>query len=308
MHLNAFGQPRRRRNRRRRRESVRPVYGRDVSSNLKLNREEEGNIPEYTERKRGIHSWVTMNELEDVSHHIQDRISSLQRMLDLSVAELPQNKMKKLGQELFVLEELLEEFEKCVGQQREQLKHLKQLEKSLQKDLEDVQHIKDNVPAHMPRKKEPANGSQPVKNQREGGDLQPAQPENVKKTNKSSVRELEVITMPEFQSIPQYMKGRASYEQLNAAVQSINTAAAAKYKILRQPLKSLNNHTRKLHQRFKDQETKDTKGHHFVVEDDIREFTQMKVDKRFQGILNMLRHCQRLRELRGGGVIRYMLL
>lgn len=29
------------------------------------------------------------------------------------------------------------------------------LEESLQKDLEDVQHLKDNVPAHMPRKKNP---------------------------------------------------------------------------------------------------------------------------------------------------------
>lgn len=45
-----------------------------------------------------------------------------------------------------------------------------------------------------------------------------------------------------------------------------------------------------------------------MVEDDIRELVQIKVDKRFQGMLNMLRHCQRLRELRGGGVTRYILL
>lgn len=57
-----------------------------------------------------------------------------------------------------------------------------------------------------------------------------------------------------------YMKGRVSYDQLNAAVQSINTAVKAKYKILHQSVKTLNNHSRKLHQRFKDQETKDTKG------------------------------------------------
>ncbi|CDQ59165.1 unnamed protein product [Oncorhynchus mykiss] len=37
------------------------------------------------------------------------------------------------------------------------------------------------------------------------------------------------------------------------------------------------------------------------------EFTWMKVDKRFQGILNILRHGQRLREQRGG-VTRYVLL
>lgn len=57
-----------------------------------------------------------------------------------------------------------------------------------------------------------------------------------------------------------YMKGRVTYDQINAALKSINTAAKAKYRILRQPLKSLNNHSRKLQARFKEQETKDTKG------------------------------------------------
>lgn len=129
------------------------------------------------------------------------------------------------------------------------------------------------------------------------------------------------------------MKGRVTYEQLNAAVNNINTAVKAKYKILHQPLKGLNNHSRKLQARFREQETKDTRGRsdvlpeaprlhhlrpsvtltpfagqHFVVEDDIRELAQIKVDKRFQGIFNMLRHCQRLRELRGGGVTRYVLM
>lgn len=56
------------------------------------------------------------------------------------------------------------------------------------------------------------------------------------------------------------MKGRVSYDQLNAAVQNINTAVAAKYKILQHSVKTLNNHARKQHQRFKEQETKDTKG------------------------------------------------
>lgn len=33
--------------------------------------------------------------------------------------------MKKLGKEFYSLEALLEEFEKCVEEQKEQLKHLK---------------------------------------------------------------------------------------------------------------------------------------------------------------------------------------
>ncbi|XP_072241383.1 SKA complex subunit 1 [Leuresthes tenuis] len=249
-----------------------------------------------------------MSDLEDISQHVHDKISFIQQMLDLSVVELPQPKIKKLGQEFFSLEKLLEELERCVDQQKKQLDHLKALEEYFQKALEDVQHIKDNIPPHIPRKKDLDRGKETVRNLNEATDGRPVQADNIKQMSKTIIKEMEFITMPEFESIPQYMKGRVSYDQLNAAVDSINIAVTAKYKILHQSVKTLNNHARKLHQRFKDQQTKETKGQYFIVEDDIREFTQTKVDKRFQGILNMLRHCQRLRELRGGGLIRYMLL
>lgn len=39
--------------------------------------------------------------------------------------ELPQSKVKKLGQDLLALDRLLDEFETCVGQQKEQLKDIK---------------------------------------------------------------------------------------------------------------------------------------------------------------------------------------
>ncbi|KAM4618363.1 SKA complex subunit 1 [Polymixia lowei] len=248
-----------------------------------------------------------MSELEDFTRHISDRISSLQRMLELAVI-VPQDNIRKFGQEVRALEGLLHEFEKCVDRQNDQLKRLKEFERSFQNDLGDVQHLKDNMPAHLPRRKLPAVANEPASSQKGPAEMQVVQQEKFKKTSKSAVRQMEVVTMPEFDSIPLYMKGRVTYEQLNTAVQSINTAVTGKYKILHQSAKNLNNHSRKLHQRFKDEETKDTKGQFFVVETDIREFTQTKVDKRFQGILNMLRHCQRLRELRGGGLTRYVLL
>lgn len=47
------------------------------------------------------------------------------------------------------------------------------------------------------------SGSEPVMKQSEAADVQPAQMENVKKTNKSFIREMDFITMPEFESIPQ---------------------------------------------------------------------------------------------------------
>lgn len=249
-----------------------------------------------------------MSELEQVSQHVHSRISSLKLLLDLSLTDMSQSKMKKLGQEIFAVDRLLEDFEKCVERQREQLRSLKDLEESFQKNLEDVIHMKDNIPSHMPKREGLSQGRELGVKPSEAADAQPQQQEQVKKSSRSFIREMDFITVPEFDSIPQYMRGRVSYEQLNAAVQSINAAVTAKYKILHQPVKTLNNQSRKLQQRFKEQETKHTKGQFFVVEEDIREFTQMKVDKRFQGILNMLRHCQRLKELRGGGLTRYMLL
>ena len=43
----------------------------------------------------------------------------------------------------------------------------------------------------------------PVLNKNEAADVQLVQPENVKKTNKSYVKEMEFITVPEFENIPQ---------------------------------------------------------------------------------------------------------
>uniref|UniRef100_A0A8K9UXW0 SKA complex subunit 1 n=1 Tax=Oncorhynchus mykiss TaxID=8022 RepID=A0A8K9UXW0_ONCMY len=86
------------------------------------------------------------------------------------------------------------------------------------------------------------------------------------------------------------MKGCVTYDQLNASVA-----------ILHLPVKTLNNATRKLHQRFEEDDV------YFSLWRWTLEFTWMKVDKRFQGILNILRHGQRLREQRGG-VTRYVLL
>lgn len=255
---------------------------------------------------------MSHSELEDITKHINDRVLGIRRALELRAIAKDQDKqliLRRLGQDVLVIDGLLDQFEKCVGRQRDLLKHLKELDEFFQEDVLAGKHLRDNTPSHMPRKGHPAAiADGPASCQIGPADVKPTQQENLRKTSKHHVREMPFITMPEFETIPQYMKGRVSYEQLNASVQSINAAVAGKYKILHQSAKTLNNTTRKLHQRFKDEETKDTKGQYFVVEADFKEFTQMKVDKRFQGILNMLRHCQRLRELRGGGLTRYMVM
>ncbi|NXI92462.1 SKA1 protein, partial [Psophia crepitans] len=135
------------------------------------------------------------------------------------------------------------------------------------------------------------------------------EPERAKKPTEESrpIKEAPLITAEEFESVPAYMKGRLTYHQINAVIEGVNKAVVSKYKILHQPLKSMNAAVRKLYHRFLGEETKDTTGEFFIVEADIKEFTQLKVDKRFHTILNILRHCQRMREVRGSGLVRYVI-
>ena len=49
-------------------------------------------------------------------------------------------------------------------------------------------------------------------------------------------------------------------------------------------------------------------GLHYVVEGDIKEFTNLKMDSVGRSLLTILRHCQRLKEVRGGGLTRYAIV
>ncbi|KAJ8408611.1 hypothetical protein AAFF_G00252460 [Aldrovandia affinis] len=253
------------------------------------------------------------SELAELTEEINEKTSTIRKMLELRTVAKDQDKQNillKIGQDISAINGLLDQFETQVCQQRDMLKYFKEIEEFFQVDLRDTQQLRDNVPPHMPKKGSQAEKEKDFSPCVSGAkDQDQAQNQNpLKKPPSNQIREMMYITAEEFESIPQYMKGRVAYNQLNAVVQNINTAVKEKYSILQKPAKSLNNVTHMLHQRFKEQDTKDTKGHFFVVEADIREFTQIKVDKRFHGMLNMLRHCHRLRQLRGGGLTRYILL
>ncbi|KAJ7427969.1 spindle and kinetochore associated complex subunit 1 [Willisornis vidua] len=136
--------------------------------------------------------------------------------------------------------------------------------------------------------------------------VEPAPPKKPAK-EKRFIKEMALITAEEFTDVSAYLKGRLTCDQINAVVPEINKAVVSKYKILHQPLKSMPLSVRNLYQRFVEQETKDTKGEFFIVEADLKEFTTLKLDKRFHNILSILRHCHRVREVRGSKLIRYVL-
>ncbi|NWX77798.1 SKA1 protein, partial [Alca torda] len=249
------------------------------------------------------------SDLEDLCFHINMKISTIKKTLQLrNIGQEPSLKsmLCKIGQEMVLLHDLLNKMEAEV-QQQEKLKNLlKELQKCAERDQNEAQHLRENIPPHLPKPTQSCIAGLAVKCEEQ---TKAVEPERVKKPTKEPrlIKEAPLITAEEFESVPAYMKGRLTYDQINAVVQEMNKAVVGKYKILHQPLKSMNAAVRNLYHRYLEEETKDTKGEFFIVEADIKEFTQLKVDKRFHSILNILRHCQRVREVRGSRLVRYVI-
>ncbi|ETE61293.1 Tetraspanin-3, partial [Ophiophagus hannah] len=185
--------------------------------------------------------------------------------------------LSKVVHEMFLLNSLLNKLEEEYHHQKRLQKQLKDMQESIERDYLEAQHLEENLPIYLPQA---AQGSSI------GGTLKEKEPckaeENMpaKKSAKISkcIREAPFIMDKEFESVPSYMKGRLTCSQVNAVITEINKAVASKYSIMRQPLKSMA---------------------------DIEEFTQLKADKRFHSILTILRHCHRVREIRGSRLVRY---
>lgn len=50
-----------------------------------------------------------------------------------------------------------------------------------------------------------------------------------------------------------------------------------------------------------------TTGEYFFIDDDLKTYSLLKMDSTGRAILTMLRHCGRLREVRGKKLLRYVL-
>merc|ERR1711894_91488 len=116
-----------------------------------------------------------------------------------------------------------------------------------------------------------------------------------------------ILTIQEFEGIPKYMKGRHQYEGINLSIIEINTALSDKYHFLRkgfQAMASINE--KKKFKEMKALENRDTKGSYFIVMEDLGSANSLKTEAQRRSIFAILRHCQRIKEIRGPGqVVRY---
>ncbi|GCB70067.1 hypothetical protein scyTo_0010691 [Scyliorhinus torazame] len=253
---------------------------------------------------------MTSVDLHDVSVQLNNKISSIKRYMQLkNMCSDPSftNILQKIGLELSSIRNTLDIFQMQIQQQQTELRSLQNLRNAVQKDSEIAHHLFGNIPAHLPKKAAQTSTADSKGTRAQEGLANP-EPEKSSARNKHIVREMEYLLIEDFNLVPGYMKGRMTYDQVNAVIKELNATVKAKYKILNQPMKSMSNTTRNQYHAFKEQETQETKGQYFFVEANIKDFTHLKVDKKFHVILNILRHCHRLREVRGSRLVRYVLL
>ncbi|XP_066425669.1 spindle and kinetochore-associated protein 1 [Molothrus aeneus] len=252
---------------------------------------------------------MASSSLEDLCLHINMKISNIKKCLllrDIGKDDSCKPVLRKIQNGVILVHDLLNKMENEVKQQEKLKDSLKEMQKAAERDQEEAQHLLEHIPRYLP---EPQSRFYVVPTVKHKGQTKAVEPNTEKKPakEKKTIKEAALITTEEFESVPAYLKGRITYDQINAVVQEINKAVVGKYKILYQPLKSMSAPVRNLYHRFIEEETKDTKGAFFIVADDIKAFTQLKLDKRFHSILSILRHCQRVREIRGSGLIRYVI-
>ncbi|NXX68298.1 SKA1 protein, partial [Spizella passerina] len=254
---------------------------------------------------------MASSSLEDLCLHINMKISNIKKCLllrDIGKDDSRKPMLHKIQNEVMLVHDLLNKMENEVKQQEKLKDSLKEMQKAAERDQKEAQHLLEPIPRYLP-KPQSCNSVPTVKHQGQTEAVEPNTEKKEKKPakEKKAIKEVPFITVEEFEKVPAYLKGRITYDQINAVVQEINKAVEGKYKILYQPLKSMSAPVRNLYHRFIEEETKDTKGSFFIVEEDIKAFTQLKLDKRFHSIVSILRHLQRVREIRGSGLIRYVI-
>lgn len=121
--------------------------------------------------------------------------------------------------------------------------------------------------------------------------------------------EFELLTPDEFNSIPSYILGRTTISKVNSLIKDLNRFLRDKAAILKDPKTKQRKDLQKV---FKLQETVDLKGMMFVTESDLKQnnFSKSSFNygKECRNVLTILRTLGKMKEVRSGGITRFVVL
>ncbi|KAJ8789627.1 hypothetical protein J1605_004864 [Eschrichtius robustus] len=97
---------------------------------------------------------MASSDLEQLCSHINEKIGNIKKTLSLrNCGQEPTLKtiFNKIGDEIIVVNELLNKLELEIQYQEQTNSSLKELFECLEEDYKDVEHLKENIPPHLPQ-------------------------------------------------------------------------------------------------------------------------------------------------------------
>ncbi|XP_063605511.1 spindle and kinetochore-associated protein 1-like [Penaeus indicus] len=259
----------------------------------------------------------TAPSLEALEEGFQNKIAALQICADLrggwkedTVIEFGQ-----LKQEVQFIRQEIVRFKAIIASSKKDLLTAHTLLELMQGLCTRLTHMKTNLPSHLPR----ANANptvtkvspeQVVTDSDKKSKTNQEKQAPKKDTGKSSqTPTISYVTVKEFNDVPKYIRGRLQYDQVNVAIDEVNKTLETKYTLLRRPRAKLSEVDMKVVMACRQQENQETKGLYFVVDNDIKRWSGLKLDSNGRSIMTVLRTLKRLREVRGpGNLVRYAVL
>ncbi len=189
---------------------------------------------------------TTLDELKQI---FEAKIAGLARCVDLSSAVLIpgslddscKQQLSGINRELCMLESVVGQMRELLQYEKDQLQRTKTLKENMEEMYRHLQHIETHIPDRLPGRENrtshsnsTSNSRQPFKsvedNQRPGagssghqiGSKKDEKGHQGSKSKKICLPKMEFVTVEEFDGVPKYMKGRLTYESINAAVDLIS--------------------------------------------------------------------------------------
>ncbi|KAJ3047076.1 Spindle and kinetochore-associated protein 1 [Rhizophlyctis rosea] len=140
-------------------------------------------------------------------------------------------------------------------------------------------------------------------------------PEHTETTEKKAkmVTAILPVTVAEFDTIPKYILGRMTRDKLNDLLSELSTLVRDKQTMIKMPHSRMDKTQRDVYWEHKRAMNEETKGKAFVTEKDIKDkhpwsASTFKLDPAGRSVVAILRHLGRVKEVRGGGHTRLVVL
>ncbi|TPX72121.1 hypothetical protein SpCBS45565_g00672 [Spizellomyces sp. 'palustris'] len=134
-----------------------------------------------------------------------------------------------------------------------------------------------------------------------------------KKTSAKLNTTVAPVTVAEFESLPKYLVGRLNRDRLNDQISEFAQLVADKHTMMRISPPKMTKNQRDVFWEHRKAATADTTGKAFITEKDVREKGQwsksaFRLDPTGRSVIAIMRHLGRIKEVRGGGHSRIVIV